>query len=100
MANTKRSFMSRDLTFFNTSATFIAADNKLSHNVSPPLSLEVITADDPERTDDKLNRAINRLIPIALERRHGIRVIRHGHGKYTVQIDVEVPCGTTMESRD
>lgn len=65
-----------------------------------PLSLEVITLEEPQSRDEKLNRAISRLIPVALERRQGILVIQRDYGKYTVRVDHEVPCGTTRESRE
>ena len=65
-----------------------------------PLSLEVITLEEPQSRDEKLNRAISRLIPAALERRQGILVIQRGYGKYTVRIDHKVPYGTTRESRE
>lgn len=60
--------------------------------------LEVITLEDPRSRDEKLNRAISTLIPAALERRQGILVIQRDYGKYTVRVDHEVPCGTTLES--
>ncbi len=65
-----------------------------------PLSLEVITLGEPQSRDEKLNRAISSLIPAALERRQGILVIQRDYGKYTVRVDHEVPCGTTLESRE
>ena len=65
-----------------------------------PLSLEVITLEEPQSRDEKLSHAISRLIPAALERRHGILVIQRDYGKYTVRVDHEVPCGTTLESRE
>lgn len=65
-----------------------------------PLSLEVITSEKPQSTDEKINRAISRLIPAALVRRQGILVIQRDYGKYTVRVAQEVPCGTTRESRE
>lgn len=64
-----------------------------------PLSLEVITVEQPQRTDEILSRAVNKLIPAALEHRQGILVIQLDYGKYTVRVDPEVPCGTIQESR-
>lgn len=64
------------------------------------LSLEVNTLEKPQSRDEKLNRAISRLIPAALERRQGILVIQRDYGKYTVRVDQAVPCGTTLESRE
>lgn len=65
-----------------------------------PLSLEVVTSEEPQSRDEKLNAAISRLVPAALERRQGILVIQRDYGKYTVRVDHEVPCGTTRESRE
>lgn len=63
-----------------------------------PLSLEVVALEKPQGTDAKLNRAISKLIPAALEHRQEILVIQRDDGKYTVCIDHGVPCGTTRES--
>jgi hypothetical protein len=63
------------------------------------LSLEVITVEDPQSKDEKLARAVNTLVPAALERRQGILVIQRDYGKYTVRVDQEVPCGMIHESR-
>lgn len=63
-----------------------------------PLSLEVITVEEPGSRDEKLNHAVNALIPAALNRNPGILVIQRDHGKYTVRVDQEVPCGVTHES--
>jgi hypothetical protein len=68
-------------------------------NSVPLLSLEVITVEDPQSKDEKLARAVNTLIPAALERRQGILVIQRDYGKYTVRVDQEVPCGMIHESR-
>lgn len=65
-----------------------------------PLSLEVVALEEPQSRDEKLDRAISRLIPAALERRQGILVIQRDYGKYTVRVDHEVPYGTTRESRE
>lgn len=64
-----------------------------------PLSLEVLTLKEPRNKDEKLTRAVNLLIPAALERRQGILVIQHEYGMYTVRVDQEVPCGMTHETR-
>lgn len=65
-----------------------------------PLSLSLeVTVEEPGIRDEKLNHAINILIPSALERRQGILVIQRDYGKYTVRVDPEVPCGMTLESR-
>jgi hypothetical protein len=63
-----------------------------------PLALEV-TVEEPEGRDERLNHAVNILIPAALERKQGILVIQRDYGKYIVRVDQEVPCGVTLESR-
>lgn len=90
--------MSYELHLYMTSATSPLTGNELFQNMAPPLSLEV-GVEDPHSRDEKLNNAVKRLIPVALERRQGIRVIERDYGKYTVLVDAEVPCGTTVESR-
>ncbi|WP_285251188.1 hypothetical protein [Pseudarthrobacter sp. fls2-241-R2A-168] len=80
-------------------AAFSLTSGGLFSNPALPLSLEVIALEDSQSRDEKLNRAISRLIPAALEHRQGILVIQHNYGKYTVRVDHEVPCGTTRESR-
>lgn len=84
----------------------LSLDNAFSatgtgHSPSPalPLSLEVITLEDPHRKEEKLDQAVRALIPAALERRQGILVVQRDYGKCTVRIDQEVPCGVTYESR-
>ena len=83
-----------------TSAGFSPMGSSLFPSPVLPLSLEVIILEEPQRRDEKLNRAISELIPTALERRQGILVIQRDYGKYTVRVDHEVPCGTTRESRE
>jgi hypothetical protein len=82
------------------SASFSLTINGLFPRPGLPLSLEVITLEEPQSRDEKLNHAVSRLIPAALERRQGILVIQRDYGKYTVRVDHEVPCGTTRESRE
>jgi hypothetical protein len=82
------------------SATFSLTSGGLFPIPALPPSLEVIALEEPQSRDEKLNRAISRLIPAALERRQGILVIQRDYGKYTVRVDQEVPCGTTRESRE
>lgn len=82
------------------STAFSQAFGALFPSPAPPLSLEVITLEEPQSRDEKLNRAISRLIPAALERRQGILVIQRDYGKYTVRVDHEVPYGTTREFRE
>ena len=81
-------------------AAFSLTDNVLFPSPGLPLSLEVITLEEPQSRDEKLNRAISRLIPAALEHRQGILVIQRDYGKYTVRVDQAVPCGATHESRE
>lgn len=78
---------------------FPISDGELFPLSALPLSLEVLTLDQPQNRDEKLNLAVHRLIPAALERGQGILVIRHDYGKYTVRVDPDVPCGTTQECR-
>ena len=54
---------------------------------------------DPHSRDETLDRAVKSLIPAALERQHGILVTEIDYGKYILQIDPKVPCGTTRELR-
>lgn len=82
------------------SGAFSLAGGGLLPSPGLPLSLEVITLEEPQSRDEKLNRAISKLIPAALERRQGILIIQHDYGKYTVRVDHEVPCGITRESRE
>lgn len=85
------------LSVANPAFPLMEADHHLP-NCVPPLSLEVITVEEPRSKDEKLNRAVNTLIPVALERRQGILVIQRDYGKYTVRVDQEVPCGLIHES--
>lgn len=64
-----------------------------------PLSLEAVAFEQPQGRDEKLNMAVNKLIPTALVRRQGILIIQRDNGHYTVRVDPEVPCGTTQECR-
>jgi hypothetical protein len=61
-----------------------------------PLSLEVIV-EEPASRDERIDHAVNLLIPVALERKQGILVIQRDYGKFTVRVDQEVPCGVTHE---
>lgn len=63
------------------------------------LSVEVTTGDDSQSRDQKISEAVDRLIPVAFERRHGILVSQRAIGMYTVQVDPSVPCGTIQEDR-
>lgn len=47
--------------------------------------------------DEVLDKAVNAIIPAALEQRQGILVTRHGPGSYTVDVDASVPCGCILE---
>ena len=92
--------MSYNLHEPTTSAAFSLTGDGLFPSPERPLSLEVITSEEPKSRDEKLNSAISRLIPAALQRSQGILVIQRDYGKYTVRVDQEVPCGTTRESRE
>lgn len=91
--------MSHNLNVLFADASFSVTGPDMFPSPVLPHSLEVITLDEPQNRDEKLNLAINRLIPAALELRQGILVIQHDCGKYTVRVDHHVPCGTTRESR-
>ena len=82
-----------------TGAVFSLIGADLPGDVSP-LCLEVTIVEEPRSKDEKISRAVNSLIPIALERRQGILVIRRDYGKYTVRVDGDVPCGMIHESRE
>ncbi|YCK79828.1 hypothetical protein M1D89_00060 (plasmid) [Arthrobacter sp. D3-18] len=82
------------------SAAFSQTGGDPFPNPALPPSLEVITSKEPQNRDEKLNHAIRRLIPAALQRGQGILVIQHDYGKYTVRIDGDVPCGTSREYRE
>ena len=71
------------------SAAFSLTGSGLFRSPALPVSLEVITLEEPQSRDEKLNGAISRLIPTALERRQGILVIQRDYGKYTVRVDHE-----------
>lgn len=85
---------------YNSNAPEASAAIPLAGGDLLPFSLEISTLEEPQSRDGKLNRAISRLIPTALELRQGILVIQRDYGKYTVRIDPEVPCGTTREFRE
>lgn len=61
-----------------------------------PLSLEVIV-EEPGGRDERIDHAVNLLIPVAFELKQGILVIQRDYGKFTVRVDREVPCGMTHE---
>ncbi|WP_422933284.1 hypothetical protein [Sinomonas sp. P47F7] len=62
-----------------------------------PLCALHVAIDDPRGRDEKLDRAVNAIIPAALERRQGILVTWNSPGKYTVGVDASVPCGSIHE---
>ena len=74
-------------------------DSSITATERLPLSLEVTTDNDPLSRDNKLSEAADLLIPAAFERRHGILVTQRGWGRYTIQVDPGVPCGTIHEKR-
>ena len=67
----------------------------------PPLSraVEITAGDNAESRDLKISEAVDELIPAAFENRHGILVTQQDTGKYTVEVDPNVPCGTIHEKR-
>lgn len=62
-----------------------------------PLNALHIAIDDPQTRDEQLDRAVNAIIPTALERRQGILVTKHDPESYTVYVDASVPCGSILE---
>lgn len=63
-----------------------------------PISLE-IQVEQPQGRDYEFNRGVDRLIPADSEHRQGILVIQTDHGRYTIRVDPDVPCGIIQESR-
>lgn len=61
-----------------------------------PMRIE-IRLSDPLDKDRKLNQAVDQLIPLALEKGHGIAVIRYDPARYAVEVRASIPCGTTRE---
>lgn len=57
-----------------------------------------ITVSDARTRDDELTRAVNQLIPTALELRRGILVTRNNPVSYTCEVHPMVPCGTVQEA--
>jgi hypothetical protein len=55
-----------------------------------------VTTTDASQVDDLLNSAVSKVIPDALDLKHGIRVTRRGPGKYTVETAADVACGYTV----
>lgn len=76
----------------------IAVDEMTADPQPAPIRLEV-NMRNPQSLDITLSRAVNQLIPAALERRHGILVTQLGSAKYSVEVDAEVPCGNIYEKR-
>ncbi|BCW58630.1 hypothetical protein [Arthrobacter sp. StoSoilB20] len=67
----------------------------------PPVSLsvQVATDDNAHSRDQKISKAVDRLMPLAFERRHGILVTQQALDLYIIQVDPSVPCGTIHEKR-
>jgi hypothetical protein len=80
----------------NPDGTILVQDPPHGHPLS--VSLE-ITTDDPITRDNQLSKAVDQLIPAALERRHGILVTQRSWGRYIIQVDPGVPCGNIHEKR-
>lgn len=83
---------------YSSSVASAIAGNEFAVGPQPaaPLRLEVHISN-PRSLDIKLSRAVKQLIPAALELRRGILVTQLGNGKYNVEVDAAVPCGTTHE---
>lgn len=58
-----------------------------------------VVVNDPQNLDQVLDQAVQRLIPAAIERGHGILVTQVSPTKYTVEVDGGVLCGMTREKR-
>lgn len=67
-------------------------------NESLPARLDLIVSDAADR-DQQLSEAVDSLIPIAVERRHGILVTQHNSARYTLETSPSIPCGTIREQR-
>lgn len=52
-----------------------------------------------EKRDLDLARAIDSLLPMAFEKRHGLLVTRCSAYEYHVEVSGSVPCGVILESR-
>ena len=63
-----------------------------------PFRLDIAVSETHSR-DDQLTDAVNRLIPVALEHRHGILVTQQDTANYTLEVHPSVPCGTIHEKR-
>lgn len=94
----KREVMSQNSHLSVVSDASLIMGGNLFPNWPLPLSVEVITVEEPGSRDEKLNNAVAMLIPAALELKQGIIVVQRDYGKYTVRVDQDVPCGVTQES--
>ncbi|MFE4834561.1 hypothetical protein ACFRAU_07745 [Arthrobacter sp. NPDC056691] len=56
-----------------------------------------IFINDARNRDDELSDAVNRLIPLALETRHGILVTQHSPSVYTLEVHPPTPLGMIRE---
>lgn len=63
-----------------------------------PGRLDLIV-DHPQDLNHVLDKAVQRIIPSALERRKGILVTQILPNKYIVEVDDGVPCGVIHEKR-
>lgn len=64
-----------------------------------PVSRVDVVVDDPKDLEQLLDRAVQHLIPTALERRQGILVTQIFSSQYTVEVDQRVLCGVIQEKR-
>lgn len=64
----------------------------------PILRVDIVVTD-PRDLSRLLEQAVQRVIPTALERRHGILVTQIFPNKYTVEVDEGVTCGVIQEKR-
>lgn len=58
-----------------------------------------LIVNDPQDLNHVLDKAVQRIIPSALERRKGILVTQILPNKYIVEVDDGVPCGVIHEKR-
>lgn len=68
-------------------------------NLIHPLVRHDIVVKDAQDLDQLLDRAVQRIIPAALERRQGILVTQLFPNRYAIEVDEEVPCGVIQEKR-
>jgi hypothetical protein len=67
-------------------------------HIDPALRVDLVV-NDPKDLSQLLDQAVERTIPTALERRHGILVTQIFPNRYMVEVDKRVPCGVIHEKR-